>query len=63
MSKELLHDLIDMVPESDTDVIYRVLVKFIPSDVPTPDEIEAIISANKSIEKDGVVGLHDIDWN
>lgn len=63
MSKELLHNLIDMIPDSDTDVIYRVLVKFIPSDIPSPDEVEAINSANKSIETDGVVNLHDIDWN
>ena len=34
MSREMLHGLIDMIPESDTETIYNVLLKFIPSDVP-----------------------------
>ena len=33
MSKEMLHGLIDMIPESDTETIYNVLLKFIPSDM------------------------------
>lgn len=37
MAKEMLHTLIDMVPESDSDLLYHILLKFIPSDVPTED--------------------------
>lgn len=42
MSKEILHGLIDMIPESDTETIYNVLLKFIPSDMPTNDELLAL---------------------
>ena len=45
MSKEMLHGLIEMIPENDIEVIYKVLVKFVPEEPPEPDEIEAIEEA------------------
>lgn len=63
MSKEMLHELIDMVPESDTETIYNVLLKFIPSDMPMQDELKAIAFANQSIKSDGTVSMDSIDWN
>ena len=63
MSKELLHELIDMVPENDTDVIYRLLIKFIPTDVASDDEVIAIAEAHESLKKDGHVSFDDIDWD
>lgn len=32
MSKEMLKNLIELVPENDIDVLYRVIVKFIPEE-------------------------------
>ena len=65
MGKEILHNLIDMVPDSDSDsdLLYHVLLKFIPSDIPTEDEIEAIRNVRESIEKDGTVSFDSIDWD
>lgn len=63
MAKELLHTLIDMVPDSDSDLLYHILLKFIPSDVPTEDEVEAISNARESITKEGTVSFDSIDWD
>lgn len=37
MSKEMLKNLIELVPEEDVKVLYKV-IKFIPKAVPEPDE-------------------------
>lgn len=63
MSKEALHGLIDMIPDSDTETIYNVLLKFIPADMPENDELKAIAMANASIASEGTVPLESIDWN
>ncbi len=62
MSREMLHGLIDMIPETDTETIYNVLLKFIPSDVPDNDELKAIAYANESIKSEGTVPMDSIDW-
>lgn len=63
MSKELLHGLIDMVPESDSETIYNVLLKFVPTDIPENDELKAIVQANASIAKEGTTSMESIDWD
>lgn len=63
MRKEMLHSLIDMIPETDADTIYRVLLKFIPSDFPLEDEKEAITAAQTSIKEEGTVSINEIDWD
>lgn len=63
MSKEMLHHLIDMVPDGDTDTIYKVLIKFIPEDTALPDEIQAIKEADHDISTNGTINPSDIDWN
>lgn len=63
MSKEILHGLIDMIPDSDADTIYNVLLKFIPSDRPENDELKAIAFADTSIDSEGTVPMNSIDWN
>jgi hypothetical protein len=45
MSKEIVKSLIDLVPDADMDVIYKIVVKFIPEATPEPDELEAIAEA------------------
>lgn len=63
MSKDMLHSLIDLIPEKDTETIYNVLIKFIPEDVALPDEINAIAEADNDIEKNGIVSHAKIDWD
>ncbi len=63
MSKAMLHSLIDQLSDSDTETIYRVLLKFIPETDPLPDEIESYNIAMKEIENGETMRLEDIDWD
>ena len=63
MSKEMLHSLIDILPEDDTETIFNVFVKFVPVDNPAYDELEMIINAKEDIKKNGIVSHSDINWN
>lgn len=61
MGKTVLHNLIDLLNENDTDTIYNVLIKFIPSDAPLPDEVMAIRQAEDDIEQGNVLSLSAAD--
>lgn len=34
-----------MIPEKDIETIYKVLIRFVQEDEPTPDELQAIAEA------------------
>lgn len=63
MTKEMLKGLIELVSEEDIETLYNVVVKFIPENVPLPDEIVAIERADKSIAKNGTVPHDAVDWD
>ncbi|MCI8886413.1 MAG: hypothetical protein HFG87_10585 [Dorea sp.] len=63
MSKETLKNLIELVPENDIDVLYRVIVKFIPEEKPEPDEIEALLEGRKDRAENGTIPHEIIDWD
>ncbi len=63
MSKEMLKNLIELVPEEDVEVLYKVIIKFIPEEVPEPDEIEAILEGRKDRAKNGTVPHDEINWD
>ena len=61
MSRETLKNLVDMIPEKDIETIYRVLVRFVPEDEPTEDEIRAIEEAKA--DTSGLVSHDEINWD
>ena len=63
MSKEMLKNLIELVPEEDVEVLYKVIIKFIPEEVPEQDEIEAILEGRKDREKNGTIPHDAINWD
>lgn len=63
MSKETLKNLIELVPENDIDVLYQVIIKFIPEVEPEPDEIAAIMEGRKDREENGTVPHEAINWD
>lgn len=63
MSKETLKKLIELVPDSDIDTLYKVVVKFIPETVPEPDEIEALLDGRKDREENGTISHDAINWD
>ena len=54
---------VELVPEEDVEVLYKVIVKFIPEAVPEPDEIEAILEGRKDRAKNGTVSHDAINWD
>ncbi len=62
-SRQQLHALIDIVEESGIDTLYNVLMRFIPDDVATPDEIEVMEQSRAEFARGEFVRHEDIDWN
>ena len=62
-SRKQLHDIIDAVDSKELDVLYQVLVKFMPEDEPMPDEVEAVRKGREEILRGEIVGHDEIDWN
>ena len=63
VTRDTLRQLVDVVDSKDIDIVYQILVRFIPEVVPLDDEVEAIKAADKSIEQYGTVDYADVDWN
>ncbi len=57
-----LHNLIDMLNETDMETIYNVLMRFVPGDTVLEDEAEAIEQAEKDIANGDVINLADVVW-
>jgi len=60
-SRQQLHALVDMVEESGLNTLYDVMMRFIPEDEATPDEVEAIASARAEYERGETVRLEDLN--
>lgn len=63
MSRETLKNLIELVPESDIDVLYKVIIKFIPEVEPEPDELAALLEGRQDSKENGTISHNDIDWD
>ena len=61
--RQQLHDIIDAVDPRELDILYQVLVKFMPESEPLPDEIEGIRRGRDEIQQGETVSHNDIDWN
>ena len=62
-SRQQLHDIIDVVDQSELNVLYHVLIKFMPETEPLADEVEAIRKGREEILRGEVVSHEDIDWD
>lgn len=63
MSKEMLKNLIELVPEKDIDTLYRVIVKFVPEVVPEPGELEALKAGREDRAINGTIPHEAIKWD
>ena len=63
MSKEMIKNLIELVPEKDIDTLYRVIIKFIPEEKATEEEIIAFEEAREEREISGTISHNDINWD
>ena len=62
-TRQQLKGIIDVVDSSELNVLYQVLIKFIPEVVPQTDEIEAIRLGREEIMQGETVSHDDIDWD
>jgi len=62
-TRQQLRDIIDVVDSNELNVLYQVLIKFIPETVPMPDEAEAIRLGRDEIRRGETVSHDAIDWN
>lgn len=58
-----LHRLVDIVNPAEYDIVYKLLLKFIPETDPLSDEIEAIERLDAAIASGDTIKHGDIDWN
>lgn len=63
MSKEMLKNLIERVPEKDIDTLYRAIVKFVPEVIPEPEELEAIRVGREDRAVNGTIPHEAINWD
>ena len=61
MSREMLKSLIEYIPQQDIDTVYKVIVKFIPEDIPEWDEVEAIQQAMN--DKSPKYAFDAVNWD
>lgn len=63
MSKEMLKNLIERVPEKDIDTLYRVIVKFVPEVILEPEELDAIRAGREDRAVNGTIPHEAINWD
>lgn len=62
VSRKQIDCLIDNVEPSDYDLLFQLLMKFIPEVDPLPDEVEAIKIAKEQIANGEVYDGSAINW-
>jgi len=60
ISRQHLHALVDLIEESGIATLYNVMIKFIPEDEASPDEVEAIEQARADYRSGEAVRLADL---
>lgn len=61
MSRDTLHNLVEIVDEREIETVYRILLKFVAEDVAAPDEVAAIREARQDIAN-GDLYTHEEVW-
>ena len=62
-TRQRLREIIDVVDVNELDILYHVLIKFIPQSMPMTDEVDAIRLGREEIRRGETVTHDEIDWN
>ena len=60
--RQQLHTLVDIIDEAGLETLYNVMVRFVPDDVATPDEVEAIEQAREEFARGEFYRDDEINW-
>ena len=58
-----LVDMIDCMPEQEQILLFEIAKRFIPDDIATSDDIEAIKKADEEFARGEFIRHEDINWN
>lgn len=61
--REQLVEMIDCLPEAEQSLLLEIARRFVPDDVATPDDLNAIDTARKEFASGGTIGHNAINWN
>ena len=61
--KNQLIDMIDFLSEQEQLLMIEIVKRFIPDDVATPDDLEAIRIADEEYSRGEMTRHEDINWN
>ena len=62
ITRQQLHLLVDSVEEKGLETLFNVMIRFIPEDLPLPDELESHAIAAEQYRRGDYVRHEDIDW-
>jgi len=62
-TRQQLRNIIDIVDSKELDVLYQVLIKFIPESIAMTDEINAIRLGQDEIRRGETIKHDEIDWD
>ena len=55
--------MIDIIPEQEQILLLEIVKRFVPDDVATPDDVEAINKARDEYKRGETVCIDQTDWN
>lgn len=59
-TREMICNLInDRVPNDELELLYQLILKFVPSESPESDELEALAESSNETE---LISHNNIDW-
>lgn len=61
--REQLVEMIDCLPEKEQFLLLEIARRFVPDDVATPDDLNAINTARKEFASGEAIGHNAINWN
>ena len=61
--REQLVEMIDCLPEKEQFLLLEIARRFVPDDVATPDDLNAIDAARKEYASGETIGHNAINWN
>ena len=61
--REQLVGMIDCLPESEQALLLEIVKRFLPDDVATPDDLDAIQAARAEYARGETVPHSDINWD
>lgn len=60
---EEINYMVEHMPEEEQKLVLEIVRRFVPDDVATPEDIEAIHAAEEDARLGLLVKHEDIDWN